>query len=299
MHEGADIMALFNSDALLDRLEFLDSPADSLQRLLGRGLKVGGANAQAVKDLLNGVWLGHPLHPALTDLPIGAWTCSTALDLMDRGQGDTMGRAADFLIGAGLVSGLGAAASGIADWHDTYGPERRTGLAHALLNTAGMGMFSGALVLRLTGRRSSARPLAVMGYLLAAAGAFLGGDMVFRLGTQVNRNAWTAGPDEWADAAAEEEVTEGAVRRCQVDGATVLLLRQQGEICALSAVCSHAGGPLEEGEVVEGTVRCPWHGSRFDLGSGEVRQGPASMGIPVFETRTTPAGRVEIRRARG
>lgn len=292
-------MTLFNSEALLDRLEFLDGPADALQRWLGRGLKAGGPSAQTGKDILNGVWLGHPLHPALTDIPIGAWTCSTTLDLVDRGRGGPLARAADILIGAGLASGLGAAASGIADWHDTYGAERRASLAHALLNSAGLGAFTGALALRLTGHRSAARPLSVMGYLLASAGAFLGGDMVFRLGTQVNRNAWEEGPHEWADAAAAEDISEGKMQRCQVGSASVLLLRQGGEICAMSAVCSHAGGPLEEGEVVSGTIRCPWHGSRFDLRSGEVRQGPASVGLPVFETRSTAAGRVEIRRARG
>lgn len=283
-------------EQILEQLGFLDPVADGLQKLVGRGLAAGGPAAARTKDLLNGRLLGHPLHPALTDLPIGAWSCSTLLDVADMGRGGDLSRAADLLIGAGCLSGMAAAASGVADWQDSYGQERRVGMAHALLNTAALSLFGTALVMRLTGLRRQARPVSLMAYLLATVGAFLGGDLVFRLGTQVNRNAWIGGPTKWTEIATAEELPAGALIRHQREGAEILLARVGGEVCAVSAVCSHAGGPLQEGEVRDGEVTCPWHGSRFDLRSGAVTQGPASLALPTFETRTTEDGKIEVRK---
>ncbi|HVD02674.1 MAG TPA: Rieske 2Fe-2S domain-containing protein [Candidatus Dormibacteraeota bacterium] len=286
-------------EQILERLGFLDPVADSLQKLVGRGLAAGGPAADQVKDLLNGRMLGHPLHPALTDLPIGAWSCSTLLDVADRGRGGELGRAADLLIGAGCLSGLAAAASGVADWQDSYGPERRMGLAHALLNTAALSLFGTSLLMRLGGFRRQARPLSLGAFLLAVTGAFLGGELVFRLGTQVNRNAWIGGPTEWTEIASSEELEPGTLLQRHRAGADILLARVGGKVCAVAAVCSHAGGPLQEGEVRGGEVICPWHGSRFDLRSGDVTHGPASVALPTFESRTTPDGKVEVRKSPG
>lgn len=290
-------MALINLERVVERLSFLDPIADRLQSLIGQGLKEGGPTAQAAKDALNGTWLGHPLHPALTDVPIGAWTCSTMLDLLDHNRGGDLGRAADLLVGVGCASGLAAAASGAADWQDSYGPERRAGLAHALLNTGALGLFGGSLLLRLAGRRGSAKLPALLGYGLAATAAFLGGDLVFRTGTQVNRNAWAAGPSDWTEVAAQEEVREGELLRRAAGDSAVVLTRHGQTVIAVGAVCPHAGGPLEQGQVRDGRITCPWHGSRFELTTGRVCQGPASIALPVFETRINQQGRVEVRRA--
>ena len=78
----------------------------------------------------------------------------------------------------------------------------------------------------------------------------------------------------------------------------IVLLKRGEQILALSGTCSHWGGPLAEGELVDGVcVECPWHGSQFDLRDGSVRRGPATAPAPVFETRLRE-GRVEVRRAR-
>jgi nitrite reductase/ring-hydroxylating ferredoxin subunit len=291
-------MAQVNLERLLERLTFLDPLADRLQGLIGSGLKAGGPSAQTAKDLLNGTWLGHPLHPALTDVPIGAWTCSTLLDVLDGNRGKDLGRAADVLVGIGCASGVAAAASGAADWHDSYGPERRAGLAHALLNTAALGLFGGSLLLRLRGRRRGARVPALLGYGAAATAAFLGGDLVFRMGTQVNRNAFAQGPGDWTEVAAADEIREGELLRRPAADAEIVLTRQGQAVVALGAVCSHAGGPLEQGELRDGRIVCPWHGSQFDLTSGRVCRGPASIAVPTFEVRVTQEGKVEVRRAR-
>jgi nitrite reductase/ring-hydroxylating ferredoxin subunit len=67
-----------------------------------------------------------------------------------------------------------------------------------------------------------------------------------------------------------------------------------GEVCAIAATCSHLGGPLHEGKRDGDTVVCPWHGSRFDLCTGEVQGGPAVYPQPRYETRIH-SGKVEIR----
>ena len=85
------------------------------------------------------------------------------------------------------------------------------------------------------------------------------------------------------------------LRAFEVGGAVVLLGRSEtGEACAISGVCAHAGGPLAEGERMGDTVICPWHGSEFDLCSGEVKQGPANEPVRCFEVRIRD-GMVEVR----
>jgi nitrite reductase/ring-hydroxylating ferredoxin subunit len=88
--------------------------------------------------------------------------------------------------------------------------------------------------------------------------------------------------------------------RVEVSGQPVLLVRKDGELYATGAVCSHMGGPLQEGEIVDdegGCIVCPWHGSHFRLADGEVARGPASVGILSYDVRVT-GDRIEVR-ARG
>lgn len=282
-------MAILDAERLLNRLSFLDPLSDLCQKQIGEWLKRGGDGAQIAKDALNGVWLGHPLHPALTDVPIGAWAASALLDL------SRQRRAADLVLAAGCASGAAAAVAGIADWQDSYGQERRTGAAHGLLNLGALGLLSAALWLRLSGRRRAALPLRLLGLGAGATAGYLGGDLVFRLGTQVNRNAFTESPSEWVSAGPAERVEEGAMIPAHAGEATVLLARVEGSICAVSAICSHAGGPLAEGELSDGVVTCPWHGSRFDLRTGEVLQGPATAPLPSYRSQVNQGGEVEVR----
>ena len=91
----------------------------------------------AVKDFLHGVWLGHPLHPALVDVPLGAWTVALTLDALESLSGrDELGPGADAAVAIGLAGAIGAAATGAVDWQATDDPARRVGLVHGLLNSA-------------------------------------------------------------------------------------------------------------------------------------------------------------------
>lgn len=207
----------------------------------------------------------------------------------------SLARGADLLVALGCAGGVAAAASGLADWQDQEGQERDVGTAHALINTSALLLFSTSLALRLRGSRGPALGLSLLGLGAASAGGYLGGHLVFRLGTAVNRNAFSSGPKAWRALADQEEIVEGVRVRKQVGNNQVLLTRLGGEFCAVSAICSHAGGPLDELPIEDGQLRCPRHGSSFDVRSGGVTHGPATAPLPAFEVRTRE-GKVEIRR---
>ncbi|MBV9120436.1 MAG: Rieske 2Fe-2S domain-containing protein [Chloroflexi bacterium] len=280
-------------DGLLEQATFLEQIADKVQEAIGQALQAGGDSAKRAKDVLNGVWFEHPLHPAMTDIPIGAWTCATMLDIAGPAN-NKLADAADLLVGVGCLGAVGAAVTGLADWQDTYGKERRTGLAHAMLNSGALSLFLLSLPLR-----RKARPLGVLvslaGYGLALTASYLGGDLVFRMGTQVNRTAWLEGPEEWTRVLPESELGEGTLVKGEAAGLQLLMVRQGDRIYAMSNVCPHAGGPLNEGSLEGISVVCPWHGSQFELVDGAIVHGPASVQPPVFETRVQD-GQVEVRR---
>ncbi|HUY57355.1 MAG TPA: Rieske (2Fe-2S) protein [Candidatus Micrarchaeaceae archaeon] len=283
-------------DRLIQKLTFLGPLGELLHRWLAQLGASSGSAAAPAKDILNGTWLGHPVHPVLTDVPIGAWLGASLLDLAGRGPDAGTKRAADALMALGCVAGVGAAVTGLADWQDQVGQSRDLGTAHALINTSALALCFSSLALRIRGSRGPAIRLSLLGLGLASAGAYLGGDMVYRLGMQVNHNAFTSGPKKWTAVADESEVVEGQFVRKQVGKNQVLLTRLHQQICAASATCSHAGGPLDELPLEDGRLHCPWHGSQFELLSGYVAHGPATMANPVFETRTRE-GKVEIRRS--
>jgi nitrite reductase/ring-hydroxylating ferredoxin subunit/uncharacterized membrane protein len=281
-------------ERVLDQLTFLEPLSDALQQTIGKLLEDGGNQAKAAKDFLNGVWFEHPLHPAMTDIPIGAWTCATLLDVAGAGD-DRLERAADTLIGVGCLGAVGAALTGLADWQDTYGKERRTGLAHATLNTAALALFATSWSLRKSGARGLGVFASVSGYGLALAASYLGGDLVFRMGTQVNRDAWLEAPEDWTEAAKDTELEDGKLVKGDASGLAVLLVRQHGHVYAMSNICPHAGGPLDEGTLDGQSVICPWHASQFNLADGQIIHGPASVPPLLLDARVEK-GKVEVRR---
>jgi nitrite reductase/ring-hydroxylating ferredoxin subunit/uncharacterized membrane protein len=272
----------------------LDRWSDQLQGLVRVGLEQGGPAAQRMKNWLNGVWLGHPLHPALTDLAVGSWSAGFLLDAVGaRGP-------ADAAITVGVLSAVPTALAGAADWSDTSDEARRTGLVHALLNSVGLAFMVGSLFARRTERRALGVGLSTAGLCLSGMSAWLGGHLVFGMGTGVSRTAFEPTIDEFQVVARAEALQPGKLfgAEARVDGATIplVLLKNGGTIMALSATCTHWGGPLAEGKLIgDDCVECPWHGSQFSLVNGRVRQGPASVPAHVFEARIND-GNVEVRR---
>ena len=288
-------------DQLADN-EALDKIGKPVAAWVGQTVGTG-----TVKDLLSGTWLGHPLHPMLTDVPIGSWTSAFVLDLV----GGKRGRhAAQRLIGIGILTALPTAAAGLADWSDTIGEERRLGTAHALGNVAALTLYTMSWRARRKGRRGRGVLLGFMGAGAATVGGYLGGHLVFRKGVGPDRNAWKHGSDEWAEL--DEPVEADAVgdgvagaaagtfpRVVKVGDDDVLVVRQGSAYVAISNVCNHAGGPLDEGTFDDkGCVTCPWHGSVFRLSDGHVVHGPATGNQPRYDVRTGRDGTLSIRRVK-
>ena len=242
-----------------------------------------------LKVFLNGTWAGHPLHPALTDVPIGAWTLAIVLDLIGLlFQLPQLGLASSICIAVGVVGALAAAAAGLADWMDVDPPEKAIGAFHATVNVSATMLFLVSVVLRWRQQWQlewGTLAVALAGYLLAAGGGYLGGILVFHMGVMINRNAYRSGPNDFTPVAATGELAEGELKRVLVGEQPVLLVNLNGKIRAVGAICSHYGAPLNEGRVVQNTIECPWHVSRFALEDGRVVEGPACAAIPVYDCR--------------
>jgi len=239
------------------------------------------------RDALDGVWLGAPLHPALTDVPLGSWTAAAVLDLVGSDE-------ADAVLLIGVLAALPTALTGLNDWSHLKDEPRRLGFVHALVNTTGLCLNVGSLLLRRRGRRRHGRLLSAVAYAGTLYSPHLGGQLSFGLGVRVDRTAFEDEPEEWTPVADADDVVGTDLRRF---GDALLTRTESREVCAISATCSHLGGPLDEGEREGDTVVCPWHGSRFDLCSGEVRGGPAVYRQPRYEARVR-SGKVEIRAAK-
>lgn len=282
-------MALPDVAEIPGRAEALDRPAKAIGGTVARVLRPG-----AVKDALSGTWLGHPLHPMLSDVTLGAWTSALVLDLV---PGRAAGRAADTLVGAGILSALPTALTGLSDWTDTWDEDSRTGLVHAALNLAALMLYSGSYLARRGRSRGAGVVLGALGAGLATAASYLGGHLTFRRGVGVDRTAFEERPRKWTAVADLNGLGEGKLVPVGLGDARVLLIRMGRRVHAIAARCTHRGGPLEEGSLEGDEVTCPWHGSRFRLSDGEIVRGPATAPQPCYETRVR-GGRVEVRERR-
>jgi nitrite reductase/ring-hydroxylating ferredoxin subunit/uncharacterized membrane protein len=279
----------------VEQQQVLDQLSGQIQPLVHDAFKSMGPAGREVKNFLHGTWLGHPLHPALTDVPLGAWTAAFALDAMESISGrKELGHGADVAIAVGLVGAAGAAVTGLTDWSETNGRARKVGLLHGVLNAGATALYASSLVLRRKKNRSAGLGLAMLGYAVSSAAAYLGGHLVFGEQIGVNHAAAQDMPKEFVPVMSSGGLPEGQMRRADADGVATLLVRCEGEVCALAHTCSHLGGPLSEGKLDGDVVQCPWHGSRFNVRDGSVVDGPATFPQPRFETRVRE-DQIEIR----
>lgn len=270
----------------VERANSLDRLADGLAKVIGKLIPAG-----PVEDTLSGTPVAHPVHPAVVAVPIGAWLAVPVLDAFGEDS------AARRMTALGCIAAAPAAATGAADWLTTQGAERRVGLVHALANYTGLAVQALSWQARRRGRRGTGIALSLAGSGLLGAAGWLGGHLAYAQGVGVDTTVFQHLPAEWTDAAAESEVPpEGAVTGVEVAGVPILLARRSGDVVAMAARCTHRGGPLPDGEVRDGCVTCPWHGSSFSLDDGTVRSGPATRPQPTLETRIRD-GRVEVRRS--
>jgi nitrite reductase/ring-hydroxylating ferredoxin subunit/uncharacterized membrane protein len=243
-----------------------------------------------------GRWLGHSLHPALSDLPIGLWSATVLLDAAGQDVPPAGSRLdpSSTLSAAGLAAAAATAATGVADWSVSDAEDRRAGLFHGLLNAAGTVLQGASLAARLTGHRPTGRALGAASLTVTVAAAYIGGHLVQGRAVMVNRVATHTGPQRWVRAVADDDLPVGATTGVEVEGRRVLLHRADGEVHAIDDVCSHAGALLHRGEVADCTVVCPLHFSVFDLRDGHIVRGPAHHPQPVLPARVRN-GWIEVR----
>ena len=206
----------------------LDAIAEPLSRAVHGAYASAGEAGRRAKNAMHGVWLGHPLHPALIDVPIGAWTTGLALDVAAAAAGDRrLARGADFAIGFGVIGAVGAAITGLTDWSETSGQSRRTGLVHGVMNLAATGLFAASYLLRKNGSRTAGQACSAAGYAVATSAAYLGGTLVYDRRIGVN-HADVDPPEEFTKAVDAASVAEGTMVHGKAGDLDVLIVRRHG-----------------------------------------------------------------------
>ena len=288
---------------LVRKWGWLDPLANFFGAIVGGIYKIPGT--RPLKNMLHGTWpLGHPLHPAITDLTIGGYTALVALDVLYLVTGERgLLRAADFILVGSFLTSLLSIVSGLTDWNETVDTERRTGILHGVLMMLTAVAFLVSLVMRVNGGldvRTTAIAISAVAWLVLLVSAFFGGEMVFGFGTEVNRQAWSDIPDDWQplDVRAAELQDRKPVVANTKEGVAIFVTKLDGALFAIGNTCTHAGGPLNEGEWVGADrceIQCPWHASRFCVKDGSVHGGPATFREPAWEARAGEGGKVEVR----
>jgi nitrite reductase/ring-hydroxylating ferredoxin subunit len=271
----------------IERTKALDQAADVLAPFVRRLTR-----PDRVKNALSGTTIGHRLHPALTDIPIGAWVSASLLDVIG-GRGARTG--ARRLVGIGVVTAIPAALTGLSDWEDADKETRRIGIVHLAANSAGILLQLTSWSARGKGHFFRAKVLSAGGLGAVTVGGFLGGHMAFTRRAGVDAEVPVLESYGWQTACEVSELADGKPVGAVIDGVQIAIVRDAGRTYAMAARCTHAGGPLQDGTLTGGCIECPWHGSRFDLATGKVRRGPATADETTYETRVRDTS-VEVRR---
>jgi nitrite reductase/ring-hydroxylating ferredoxin subunit/uncharacterized membrane protein len=241
----------------------------------------------------------HPIHPMLIPFPFaflsGGWAYGVAAALR---QSRDLGTVAHYLVPTGVAAGLMAAVPGIIDYSHSVPPDssaKERATKHALINTAALALFTAGWFIGRNRRRKAA-PLALQTLGLAAmsVGGWLGGTLVYRnqIGVDhryANAGKWQedsrehAGSRALVSAAAAGALDVNQMKLVHAGDERVVVARTEEDYAAFSDHCTHKGGPLSDGVLICGTVQCPWHGSQFDVHTGEVKCGPAQKAIETYE----------------
>jgi nitrite reductase/ring-hydroxylating ferredoxin subunit/uncharacterized membrane protein len=283
------------TETVTENVPAIKATAITIRQAIHNAVLAGGEPTRKLSDLLHGTWLGHPLHPVLTDVTIGAWTFGTLFDLMSLlRRSPKTEDAADTLIALGAASAIPTAMAGLNDYSTIKKGAAEYGMIHGLMNTLGLILYVSSLRARQTNNRGLAVMLSALGFGGMMFSAWLGGELVYRFRIGVNHGKDTGKPEQWTPVMSEMALAESAPIRVDIQGQPVLLYRKEGTIYAIGAVCSHAGGPLEDGKFYGECVECPWHNSVYDLRDGSVVHGPTTYAQPNYQVRITN-GEIEIR----
>jgi nitrite reductase/ring-hydroxylating ferredoxin subunit len=277
---------------VVDRLENagnLDPVVSAVRRVVRSALR-----SRRLKDALHGVWLGHPLHPPLTDIPIGAWTAAGVLDAVPG-----TGNAAATMIAVGCAGYVPTILAGWADWSELHEQQQRVGLVHATAGALAFTCYAASLAARANGATMRGKAWSYAGLAFVGAAGYLGGHLAFRQSAGVNHveSVPHLFPEGWHDIGRLEDFEDGELNQTSVDDVELLVVRRGRLVDVLANTCSHLSAPLSEGtftaEDGQGCVVCPWHGSTFRLADGAVVHGPATAPMPRFESRIVD-GTIEV-----
>lgn len=279
----------------LGEQHWLDPPARMLQKAIKAAYVNTGPSGHRVDNFMHGTWLGHPLHPVLTDVPIGAWSAALLLDSLEvTTRRRYLGAGADALVGAGVAGALLSAVAGLTDYQHVKGSARRVGLIHGLANIIATTLYGVSWLMRRQQRRWAGRTWGLAGFLVTTLSAYLGGHLVFDQRIGPKRVVDQEPPEEFTPVLPAAELEDGRLRRAYYRGLPILLVKRGDRIYALAETCTHLGGPLSEGWLVGDSVVCPWHQSRYALEDGQALDGPTTYDQPCYETRLRN-GQVEVR----
>lgn len=244
---------------------------------------------------------GHPIHPMLIPFPIAFLVGAFVFDAIGVATGaEGWYRAAKYLSGAGVVMGLVAAVPGLIDYLWSVPPDssaKRHALRHLLLNVTILVLFAIAFWVRGAPGVPPDLPilgLELIGVLLLGWSGYIGGTLAYRNQIGVDHRYADAGkwrektvafrPGEAVVVARADELKPGQMMLLRAGTRRVVLARTDEEPTGWVAFddrCTHRGGTLADGVLACDVVQCPWHGSQFNVRSGEVRAGPAEKGIGV------------------
>jgi nitrite reductase/ring-hydroxylating ferredoxin subunit/uncharacterized membrane protein len=239
---------------------------------------------------------GHPIHPALIVYPFAFLTGAFGFNLAAAAsRRRDLAEVSQQLIPVGVAAGLAAAVPGLLDYLESVPPASSANsraLKHALLNTTALGLFTASWLLGRS-RQRRAVPLLMQGIGSAAmsVAGYLGGTLVYRNQIGVDHRYANAG--KWTEetqsaASGQALAASGAglelnqMKLVHAGKDRVVVGRTETGLAAFSDRCTHRGGPLSDGALMCGTVQCPWHGSQFDVKTGDVVCGPAREAIRVY-----------------
>jgi nitrite reductase/ring-hydroxylating ferredoxin subunit/uncharacterized membrane protein len=233
----------------------------------------------------------------LVAFPIGLWVTALIFDLIGVAQGNAGLWAAGFYcVIAGCIAAVLAAMPGAVDWFTVVPPRssaKRRGLVHGSLNSIALLLFIyiayrlGSPISRPDGLTVS---LMVAGVVLLGISGWLGGTLVYRNQIGVDHRYAGAGKLKERSLSGwdrpicnQSELADGQMLLARVGTERIVVGRCSEGLFAFNDHCTHRGGPLSDGVLVDCTVQCPWHGSQFDIRTGRVVAGPAEQKIQVHE----------------
>ena len=268
--------------AYVEGADWIDAAAVPIHRVASRFTRLDPRE----RDVLSGTGLAHPAHPAIVLGPLGCWAGALIADASREPD------AARRLTGTGVLLAVPAVATGLSDWTDTTGAERRVGFLHLTANLTATALQLVSWRARRRGRHTAGAVYGILAGLTSGAAGWLGGHLTYAMGVGVDTTAFDGGPTEWTTVTRNEDNP----RAGSAGGVPLVIVERDGQTYVLAGRCTHRGGPLFEGELDGDCLVCPWHDSRFSIHDGSVQSGPAVAPQPAYEVRETAEG-LQVRRS--